>query len=156
MSISTIATHLKKNGLNYLAKGIGAIGVGAACYDANYVGKVQADKYACEKDAKATAYYLNNTMYLNSLSRITNGIKNSAYEIELDQGWRRFFNLGIGYTKGFISSLVSKVIPFGLSIAALATKGKTSMICAGTLTAYGLFSGIKNFFGLYNPKGPLD
>jgi hypothetical protein len=154
--ISDISTHLKTNGLNYLTKGVGAIGVAAACYDANYIGKVESDKYACERDAKATAYYLNNTMYLNNMSKITNGIKNSAYEMELDQSWRRFFNLGIGYTKGFISGLVSKVIPLGLGIATLVTKGKTSMICAGSLAAYGLISGIKSFFGYCNPRGPLD
>jgi hypothetical protein len=90
------------------------------------------------------------------MSKIADKVKNTSYEMELDQGWRRFFNLGIGYIKGFTSMLVSHVVPFGLGIGALVSKGKTSKICAGALTAYGLFAGVKNFFGIGNPRGPLD
>jgi hypothetical protein len=154
--LNSITTHLKTNGMNYLTKGIGAIGVAAVCYDANYMAGVQADKYATEHDAKATSYYLNNTLYSTNLSKIADNVKNTAYEMELDQGWRRFFNLGIGYIKGFSSMLVSHVIPLGLGVGALVTKGLPSKICAGSLAAYGMFAGIKNFFGIGNPRGPLD
>lgn len=154
--LSKISTALKGNTGKYLTKGAGVVGLGLVGYDAHKIGKMQADLYANEADAKSSAYYLNNTLYSNDMSLIRNGIKNTAYEMELDQGWRRFFNLGIGYIKGFTSMLVSHVIPFGLGAGALFAKGKAAKICAGALGIYALGTVIKNFFGIGTPKGPIN
>ena len=151
-----ISTALQGNTEKYLTKGAGVAGMGLVGYESHNIGKMQADLYASESDAKNSAFYLNNTLYSNDMSLIRDGIKNSAYEMELDQGWRRFFNLGIGYVKGFTSMLVSNVIPFGLGAGALFTKGKTAKLCAGALGIYALGIFIKDFFALGTPKGPID
>ncbi len=154
--VSRITKALKGNTGNILRKGVGVAALGMVGYDAHYIGKLQADLYASERDALGTAHYLNNSMYSNSMSKLTDGVKNTAYNMELDQGWRRFFNLGIGYVKGFSSMLVSHVVPFALGLGALLTKGLPSKICAGGLGVYGAFKLVKNFFGIGTPGGPLN
>jgi hypothetical protein len=117
---------------------------------------MQADLYACDRDAKTTDYYVNNAMYTTNMSKSQDGIRKFALEMQLNQGWRRFFNVGIGYIKGFSSMLVEHVVPLGLSLGALLSKGKTSKICAGGLGLYGAYVFVKNFLGWGNPRGPLS
>lgn len=153
--MSNISKTIKNNAGKYLTKGVGLAALGLVGYDAHYIGKIQSDLYASEKDAKSTAYYLNNAMYSTNMSKIQEGIKDASYAMELDCGWKRFFNLGIGYIKGFTSMLVSHVVPFGLGLGALLTKGKTAKFCAGGLGLYGAYEFIKNFFGVGTPGGPI-
>lgn len=154
--ISNIRNALKGNAGKYLTKGVGLAALGLVGSDAHYIGKLQADLYASEKDAKAAGYYLNNSMYTTNMSKVEDGIRNAAYEMELDQGWRRFFNLGIGYVKGFTSMLVTHVVPFGLGLGALFAKGKAAKICAGAFGVYALVKVVKDLFGIGVPGNRLD
>ncbi len=154
--LGSISKALKGNAGKYITKGVGLAALGLVASDAHYIGKLQADLYASEKDAKAAGYYLNNSMYTTNMSKVEDGIRNAAYEMELDQGWRRFFNLGIGYVKGFTSMLVSHVIPFGLGLGALLAKGKSAKICAGAFGVYALGKVVKDFFGIGVPGNGLD
>ncbi len=138
-----------------LTKGVGIAALGLVGYDAHYNGKLQADLYASEKDAKSTAFYLNNSMYSTNMSKIQEAVRDASYTMELDSGWKRFFNKGIGYIKGFTSMLVDHVVPFGLGVGALLTKGKTSKLFAGGLCVYGAYEFVKNFFGWGTPGGPI-
>lgn len=150
--LSTIRRSIKSPG-NMITKGIGLAALGCVGYDAHYVGKIQSDLYASERDATNAAYYLNNSMYSTNMSKIQEGIKDASYTMELDCGWKRFINSGIGYIKGFSSMLVSHVVPFGLGLGALLAKGKTSKICAGGLGIYACYEVLKNFFGWGTPNG---
>ncbi len=150
-----IRKAIKGNTGKYLAKSAGVAALGCVAYDAHYIGKLQADIYASEKDAKAAAYYLNNSMYSTNMSKIQEGIKDASYKMELDQGYKRFFNSGIGYLKGFGSMLVSHVVPLGLGLGALLAKGKLSKGFAGALGIYAAYEFMKNFFGFGTPGGPI-
>lgn len=150
--VNTIRRTFKHPG-NLITKGIGLAALGCVGYDAHYVGKIQSDLYASERDAENVKYYLNNSLYSTNMSKIQEGIKDASYTMELDCGWKRFINSGIGYLKGFSSMLVSHVVPFGLGLGALLTKGKASKICAGGLGIYAVYEVLKNFFGLGTPKG---
>ncbi len=154
MRIGHIAKKvLPKNPAKWVTKGIGAVALGAVAYDAHYLGKIQADLYSSEKDAASTGYYLNNSLYSTNMSKIQEGIKDASYEMELDCGWKRFINEGVGYVKGFTSMLVSHIVPFGLGLGALLTKGLPSKICAGGLGIYAGYEFVKNFFGWGTPAG---
>ena len=156
VAIRNIAGNIGENWKSYAAKGIGLAAIGLVGYDAHTIGKMQSDMYATERDVDAAAYYLNNTLYNPSMSSVTQKVKDGAYGMEITQTWRRFFNLGIGYIKGFTSMLTSHVVPFGLGLGAFLTKGLPSKICAGGLLLYGLGKGIVNFFGIGVPRGPLE
>lgn len=154
MRIGHIAKKvLPKNPAKWVTKGIGAVALGAVAYDAHYLGKIQADLYSSEKDAASTGYYLNNSLYSTNMSKIQEGIKDASYEMELDCGWKRFINEGVGYVKGFTSMLVSHIVPFGLGLGALLSKGLPSKICAGGLGIYASYEFVKNFFGWGTPGG---
>lgn len=151
-----LGRSIRTNVPKILAKATGVAALGMVAYDANYVGKMQADLYASERDAANTNYYLNNTMYSDSMSKLGSNVKDAAYKMELDQGWRRFFNVGIGYVKGFTSMLINHVVPLGLGLGALLTKGKASKGFALATVAYGLAKGVKNFFGIGTPPNSID
>lgn len=140
----------------YITKGVGIAALGLVAKDSHSVGKIYADKYATEKDAYYCSDYLNNTLYNPTMSDITDSVKDTALNMEIDQTWRRFFNLGIGYVKGFATMITNEVIPFGLGLGALLTKGPVAKACAGGVLLYGAAKFVKNFFGLGVPKGPLD
>lgn len=145
----------KVNAGKILTKGVGLAALGLVGYDAHYMGKIQADLYASEKDAKAAAYYLNNSMYSTNMSKIQEAVRDASFRMELDTSWKRFFNEGIGYIKGFSSMLVDHVVPFGLGVGALLTKGKFAKFCAGGLGIYAVYEFLKNFFGWGTPGGPI-
>ena len=150
-----IGKAIKGNAGKYLAKGVGIAALGCVGYDAHYIGKLQADIYASEKDANSAAYYLNNSLYSTNMSKIQEGVRDASYKIDLDQGYKRFFNSGIGYLKGFGSMVINHVIPFGLGLGALLAKGKLSKGCAGALGVYAGFEFLRNFFGWGTPGGPI-
>lgn len=135
-----------------ITKGVGLAALGVVAYDANYVGKIQSDLYASKKDAQSTAYYLNNSMYMPNMSKFTEKVKNWSLSWELDQTYKRFFNEGIGYIKGFAGSLINAVVPLGLGIGALfggKTLGRGSAI---GLAIYGAYKFVRNFFGIGTPN----
>ena len=130
---------------------IGAIGLGVVAYDAHNVGKIQSDLYASERDAKATAYYLNNDMYVTNMSRSQEKVRDWAFKVQLGEGVRRFINVPIGYVKGFFTMLISHVVPLALSLGALFGKGKTAKGSAIGLAIYAGYKAIRNIFGLGTP-----
>jgi len=154
--LRNITRNISGNWSKYAAKGVGLATLGLVGYDAHCVAKLQGDMYATEKDVYSACSYLNNTLYNPGMSTVAQKVKNGAFGMEVDQTWRRFFNLGIGYVKGFTSMLTNHVVPFALGLGALLTKGTASKICAGTAVLYGLGKAIVNFFGIGVPRGPLE
>lgn len=140
-SVSTVVT-----------KGAGLTALGIVAYDAHYLGKIKSDLYASTKDAKSTAYYLNNSMYMSNMSKFTEKVKNWSFTTELDQTYKRFFNEGIGYIKGFTGMLVNSIIPLGLGFGALLGGKTVAKGCTVGLAVYGAYKFIKNFFGFGTPN----
>ncbi len=136
-----------------ITKGLGIVALGIVAKDSNHLGKVQADLYASKKDADAAAHYLNNSLYLSDMRKSNEAIKDTAYRFELDQTYKRFFNEGIGYIKGFTSMLINNVIPLGLGIGATFGGKHTAKISTIGLVAYGVYRIIRNAFGIGVPNG---
>ncbi|MDY6358803.1 MAG: hypothetical protein SPL76_04745 [Cyanobacteriota bacterium] len=152
MAILTRIRNVLPSATTVLTKGAGLAALGMVAYDSNYLGKVQSDLYASSKDAKSSVYYLNNSMHLGNMSKFQSKIKDMSYSTELDQTWKRFFNEGIGYVKGFTSMLVNHAVPLGLGLGALLGGKKTSIASACGIGVYGIYSFIKNFFGIGVPN----
>ena len=152
MSILTGIKSVLPSVSTLITKGAGLTALGIVAYDANYMGKVESDLYASTKDAKSTAYYLNNSMYLNNMSKFTEKIKNWSFTTELDQTYKRFFNEGIGYIKGFTGMLVNSIIPLGLGLGALLGGKNVAKGSTIGLAVYGAYKFVKNFFGIGTPN----
>ena len=146
MSIGSVTSKI-------IIRGAGLTALGMVLSDAHYNGKMRSDLYSSEKDAASTLYYLNNSMYLTSGSKTQEKIKNLSFTTELDQTYKRFFNEGFGYIKGFGSMLATHIVPLVLGAGALAGGNKLSKISAGGLGVYAGYEFIKNFFGFGTPQG---
>lgn len=147
-----ILTGIKSALPKIITRGAGLAALGIIAYDANYLGKVQSDLYSSTKDAKSTAYYLNNSMYMSNMSKFTEKVKNWSFTTELDQTYKRFFNEGIGYIKGFTGMLVNSVIPLCLGIGALFGGKTVAKGSAIGLAVYAVYKFVRNFFGIGTPN----
>ena len=134
---------------NLITRGLGVAALGVVLSDAHYVGKVQSDLYASEKDANSCLYYLNNDMYSTNMSKFEYSIREASYNMELNQGYKRFFNVGIGYIKGFTSMLGNHILPLLFGIGAVCG----SKLAAVGVAAVGIYKFVKNFFGIGTPNG---
>jgi hypothetical protein len=162
MASTTTATPTQQNAVRqikygrYLKKAAGLGAIAMVLHDANHIAKTVADQYACSKDAAAVSHYQNNTLYTDDMSKTQSNIKKLSYKMTLNDSTRRFFNLGIGYIKGFFAMLVNLAVPFVLGLGALSSKKTISRASVAGLGIYGLYKFIKNFFGIGVPKGPLN
>lgn len=153
MAILTRIRNILPSPTMIISRGAGLAALGMVVSDANYMGKMKSDLYSSEKDAASTLYYLNNSMYLTSGSKTQERIKNWSFTTELDQTWKRFFNEGIGYVKGFGTMLGTHIVPLLLGAGALAGTKTVSKMSACGLALYGGYQFIKNFFGVGTPQG---
>lgn len=153
MSIISRIRSVLPSASTVITRGAGLAALGMVISDANYMGKMKSDLYASEKDAASTMYYLNNSMYLTSGSKTQEKIKNLSFTTELDQTWKRFFNEGIGYIKGFGTMLGTHIVPLVLGAGALAGGKNLAKISTGGLGIYAGYQFIKNFFGIGTPQG---
>lgn len=135
---------------NLVAKGVGVASLYIIGRDAHSWAKIRADERMKTKNAEAAAYYLDNAMTLNKPSKFHNNIKKKFLQWELSENIRGSINATRGYIGGFFASLVSNVIPFALSSVALLAKGKAAAGSAIALGAIGLYTVIKQGFGLGN------
>ena len=137
-----------------LSRGVGAAAIYFIAKDAHVNGKVQADIDVKTKGAKAAAYFMENTMYMDRPSITKSRMKNWVFRKELGQNIRGFINSFTGYVKGFVRTLGQTVLPLGLGLMALLAKGNTlTKGSAIGLLAIGLFSFVKDGLGIGKPKG---
>ena len=135
--------------LKYGIKAAGAAGLGVCLYDAHKHGKFRSTIEARKGDTNALMYWFDNSRKLNTPSTVNAKLKDGIFNLELHNNFRRFINSGIGYVKGFASMAAYDLLPIGLSIAAIAAKGKKSSKIAGAaLGAYAIFGFAKNVLGL--------
>ncbi len=145
--------NIGANITKYIAKGVGIAALGIVARDSHIMAKLQSDVYAQSKDANACLDAFSNTQYLSVPSPTLSEMKKGVFKFETDSNVRHFVNSGIGYFKGFLSTMVNNVIPVGLGLGALLGKNIVSKCCAVGL---GLYAGLTFFkdvlgFGHNNP-----
>lgn len=137
---------------NILTKSLGVAGLALIAYDAHNAGKIEASMN--EKHAKSDnieEHFLND-MKLDSNSTVKSLTKKGIFKYYLDENFSGFFtNIG-GYFKGFTSMLVNNVIPFGLAVGTVLTKGLASKAFGVGLLAYGGIFLLQEIFGIGKSK----
>lgn len=135
--------------LKYGIKAAGALGIGMIAYDAHKHAKHKANISAKKARVDAGLYYLDNAMHGSSPSAINDKLRWKIFDIETRNNFRGMVNAGKGYVKGFMGMLGDDILPLGLSLAALLTKGKVApKIAGGALGAYSLYAFAKNILGI--------
>ena len=137
---------------NIIAKGVGAASLYFVARDAHVWGKIKSDEFMVTKNADAAAYYMENTMSIDKPSLTKSKLKEKVFHLELMEPIRGYINSTRGYFRGLFSSLVSNVIPFGLGLSALLTKGRVSKGSAIALGAIGVYTLIRDGLGIGTTK----
>lgn len=136
----------------YLIKGVGAVGLGLVLYDAHTLGKIESASYSKNRAAINSVGPYTNTLSQDNGSIIQSRVKKRASNFMMDENITRFFNGAIGYFKGVGTMLVDHVVPLGLALGTLLTKGKTSKVFGFGLLAYGGYFFLNQVLGLFKPN----
>lgn len=148
MNMGNIGASLLKYGI----KAAGATGAGIVLYDAHKHGQHRATVEKNNKNAIAVDDWLENSRTVTSPSRFNSKLKDGLFKLELRNNIRGMFNAAVGYVKGFTYMLVNDVLPLGLSVAALATKGKAAKISGAALGIYSVLAFGANVLGIGNKQ----
>lgn len=131
----------------YAIKAAGAAGVGLLAYDAHKRGVGQADIQRNKKKFEALDYYWENSRNMPSASHVNAKLKDKLFDFELHNNFRSFVNKGIGYVSGFCNMVTEDIVPWGLSTAAILTKGTAAKVSGAALGVYALYAFAKNVCG---------
>ncbi len=135
--------------LKYGIKAAGALGIGMIAYDAHKYAKHKSNISANKARVDATMYYLDNAMHASSPSAVNDKIKWKLFDLESRNTLRGAIGAAKGYVRGFVGMLTDDIVPLGLSLAALLTKGKIApKVAGGALGAYSLYAFAKNILGI--------
>ena len=135
--------------LKYGIKAAGIAGIGIALYDAHKQGIYRSKVEVNKGNANAALDWFDNSRNITQPSHFNSKLKNGLFRWELHNNLRGFFNAGLGYVKGVTEMVINDLIPIGLSVAALATKGgsRASHVAGGALGVYAAFEFMKNILG---------
>jgi len=149
----SIITAVKNNYGKYLARAAGGVVLFNMVRDSHTIGKLQADITAQSRDANICTDFYENSQTLTSPSLTKSRMKDKVFKFQLGSNMLTFFNSAIGYFSGFISNLISHVIPVGLGATALFAKNKKVACGSGiALAALGVLTFIKDGLGIGSPK----
>ncbi|MCD8378035.1 MAG: hypothetical protein LUB59_04515 [Candidatus Gastranaerophilales bacterium] len=142
-------------------KAAGAAGAGMLLYDAHKEGKRISTIYKNRKNSEAALDWFDNTRNLHQPSHVNMTLKDKLFNWEITNNLRGFINGGIGYVKGFAGMMFSDAVPWGLSAAALLTKGPSvtskgtaAKVSGAALGAYALYAFVKNVCGFGVSQNP--
>ena len=135
-----------------IAKSVGVTGLGMVLYDSHNLGKIEAAAHQKKCGANTTSMAFENTLSLNNPSIVEDKVKKGISRFVMDEGILEFWDGLVGYTKGFSNMLTTHVIPLGLSVATLATKGTASKVFGYGLLTYGSIFMLREFAGFFKEK----
>lgn len=138
---------MRTNVLNVLTKVTGAAGLGLVLYDAHNAGKIKASMEEKHHKTEQLKDRYMEEMKLDKPSVLKDEAKHHVFNFFLHENMSEPYNMTKGYGKGFLDMLTQHLLPFGLSVVALATKGFVSKFCGAGLLAYGALFLAEEMFG---------
>lgn len=138
---------MRTNVLNVLTKVTGAAGLGLVLYDAHNAGKIKASMEEKHHKTEQLKDRYMEEMKLDKPSVLKDEAKHHVFNFFLHENMSEPYNITKGYGKGFLDMLTQHLLPFGLSVVALATKGIASKFCGAGLLAYGALFLAEEMFG---------
>lgn len=127
---------------------VGGGGLALVAYDAHCYGKAQATNVARTIKTDVLAKQAIADTKMDSPSVVKTKIRKGIFNFYAQERFTDFFTNGAGYVKGAFSMLAQNVIPLGLSVGTLVTKGLASKLCGAGLIAYGGIYLLQEFFGI--------
>jgi len=139
--------------INFITKGVGAVGLGLVLYDAHTLGKIESVATRDDTKAKSLVNNYADNLSLDKPSIVKSNVKKGLFNMNLEENLTGFFTGIGGYVKGFSSMLVSHVIPLTLALGTVLApkelaKGWVSKGFGIGLLAYGGIFLAQELFGI--------
>lgn len=127
---------------------VGGGGLFLVGYDAHCYGKAQATNVARSIKTDVLAKQAIADTKMDSPSVVKSKIRKGIFNFYAQERFTDFFTNGAGYVKGAFNMLGQNILPLGLSVGTLITKGIFSKLCGIGLIAYGGVYLLQEFFGI--------
>lgn len=137
---------------NIIIKAIGIAGLGSVLYDSHILGKQECKMTQNVLKTNSIEKTYIDTLSLDTPSKTKDIMKKRFLNYKLNENFTTFFTGAAGYVKGFTKMLVNNVIPFGLALGTVATKGFASKSCGIGLAGYGVVYLLHDVMGIFKPK----
>lgn len=119
------------------AKGLGALTAGLVLYDAHKNGTINGTMNAKRNVANTVVDQYVQSNHIGKMSTVEVNAKKAWFNMIMDNNIKEFFDATGGYISGFVSSIVTDIIPAALATGALAFKNRGGKLCSLGLLIYG-------------------
>lgn len=131
-----------------LCKTVGIAGASAVIYDAYTVGKASSKRISDITNADYYEKIHTTRRSLTNESHVSNAIQNKVTDMRYNNPIIPLWGKTKGFIYGVITSLGDNILPTTLATLAIATKGIFSKIGAWGLVGYGVYTALKEAFGI--------
>lgn len=140
---------------NIVCKTVGVAGMSAVLYDAYTIGKEQSHRTSQKVTADKFESIVAAQRTLSDESHVANAIQNKVADLRMSNPLIPFWGRIKGFFEGSLESLGNNVIPVICSTLALLTKGTTAKLGAWGLVGCGIYTVLKEGFGI-GKNSPVD
>lgn len=140
---------------NIACKTVGVAGMSAVLYDAYSLGKQNSKRNLQKVNADHFEKVIADTRTMSSESAMTGAMQKKIANFRMNNPLISAFGSVGGFISGALNSLGDNIIPTTFASIALATKGKLSKLGAFGTIGYGIYTVLKEGFGV-SKQSPLD
>lgn len=140
---------------NIACKTVGIAGMSAVLYDAYSLGKQNSQRNLQKVNADHFEKVIADTRTMSSESAMTGAMQKKIANFRMNNPLISAFGSVGGFISGALNSLGDNIIPTAFASIALATKGKLSKLGAFGTIGYGIYTVLKEGFGV-SKQSPLD
>ena len=140
---------------NIACKTVGVAGMSAVLYDAYSLGKQNSKRNLQKVNADHFEKVIADTRTMSSESAMTGAMQKKIANFRMNNPLISAFGSVGGFISGALNSLGDNIIPTAFASIALATKGKLSKLGAFGTIGYGIYTVLKEGFGV-SKQSPLD
>lgn len=140
---------------NIACKTVGVAGMSAVLYDAYSLGKQNSKRNLQKVNADHFEKVIADTRTMSSESAMTGAMQKKIANFRMNNPLISAFGSVGGFISGALNSLGENIIPTTFASIALATKGKLSKLGAFGTIGYGIYTVLKEGFGV-SKQSPLD
>ena len=140
---------------NIVCKTVGIAGMSAVLYDACSVSKAHSKRASQQMNADFYERVYADTRHTANESPMTSAMQKKVANWRMNNPLISMAGSAKGYIGGFFGSLGDNLVPAAFASLALAGKGIFAKIGAWGVAAYGLFTLLKEGFGV-SKKSPID
>lgn len=140
---------------NIVCKTVGVAGMGAVLYDAFTIGKEQSYRTSQQVSADFFERSIAAQRTQTDESHVTNAMQNKLTDLKLQNPIVPFYGRVKGFFQGMLESLGNNIIPVACASLALLTKGFASKVGAWGVVGCGIYTVLKEGFGI-GKNTPMD